>query len=629
MFGAPHNRMEYSSTTPGGAHHHNTNSNSNTNTTTTFSVATLHAAADDLVRQYQRWRALSTTMDVDDNNNQTSSQPTTPSPIDTSFRHCICTLLKLIQNVLKYTDPNHTMYHKVRRIPLYNPTIQQHVVHFPHTTSSTPTTSASIPPGVAFLYASGFTNYNVSSSTSSVSTTAMTPPVTIGNAYEIENTLVLWPMNEDKNHLQKAQQLLTSIAIYELHISPHELPGASTTTTSTTTKTNAATTSSSTTTTNTSTFPGGFNPYQGYRMDLTGQTNTSGSSTTATTNTSTSKIDWELQQLQQAQQQLLARASATTTTTTSRTHEWTMTIPNTQNTTFRVEANDLHRSSTDGALLAQRMQQQTMVQRQREQGGLATKAMRELERLKQAKIYTEVSLSIQVTMMRNKTATGTSSSSSTGSNAIVVQFHGKFLPHDTIDAVMTALRNDCFVPLLTTSMSTADDTTTTNNNNIDFELYSTPPMITYHDTKRSHTLQQEQLVPASKLFLRWIVPTVSVVPNTKRNAKTTTTVKTTTTAASNPIYMAVLQPKWLSMIESHWNGSGSSPIEPTTTSTTMAFPKAIPIVSALPTTTAAAAKAEADHDDAQHPHKKPASSATNKPKLTKEELLLRRMMGGK
>ena len=174
---------------------------------------------------------------------------------------------------------------------------------------------------------------------------------------------------------------------------------------------------------------------------------------------------------------------------------------------------------------------------------------------------------------------------------------------------------------------TTTTTTTNYNNNIDFELYSTPPMITYHDTKRSHTLQQEQLVPASKLFLRWIVPTNAVVPNTKRNAKTTTTVKTTTTAASNPIYTAVLQPKWLSMIESHMSSSGRSHIEPTTTSTTMAFPKAIPIASALPTTTAA--KTEADHDDGNHPHPKPASSATNTPKLTKEELLLRRMMGGK
>jgi hypothetical protein len=616
------------STSRSDRNHPQNNNNINNN----ISTAKLREAADELVRQYHYYylrpppQEPPTSMETDRNNETTT--------INLAFRQLLFTLLKLVQNVLKHSHPNqnHTMYTKVRRIPLYNPTIQQHVVQFPPRSSLPSSTTMIPPPGVAFLYACGFTKYSNSSNTNTSSSNSNShhDPIistTIGNAYEVENTLVLLPFQEDANHLRKAQQLLMDIAIYELHIPRHEIPITTTMTTTTTTMNTGtnehphSSSSSSTPPPPQSTFPGGFNPYQGYRIDITGINNS-----TATTTTGTSKIDLELQQLQHAKQTLLLQQQQVDAPKRS---EWTMTILQPSPTTSSNNNNNhmeiTHTSTTsttatpsDGSLLAQRMQQQSVARMKRENGGLTTKAMRDLETLQQSKLYTHVALSIHVTMQYGHNDTSRSSENN-NSNTLIVQFHGTFLPNDTIDTVMTALRNDCLVlPLLQSSSSSSDTTTT--NNHIDFELYSTPPMITYNHTKRYNTLQQEQLVPASKLFLRWIVPSSPNRPPNKSSKMTSRT--TTSTATTNPIHTEILQPKWLSMIESHLNKSSSSHSADATTAV-VAFPKAIPIRSALPTT---AALKDDEDPTATHP-KKPTTTTTKK--LSKEELLLRRMMGGK
>ena len=375
-----------------------------------------------------------------------------------------------------------------------------------------------------------------------------------------------------------------------------------------------------------------------------------------------SPIDRQLQQYQQAQEQLVRQhqqppVDTTTTTTTTGSsststlqqnhHAWTMTIvqPSVSNsiiaatttkTTDRDQSTSTTSTSGDGSLLAQHIQQQTMARMKRENAGLTTKAMRDLEQFQQSKLYTHVSLSIHVVTIPpppqgnnnhpSTTTTTTSTNRSSGNNnnnnsdTIIVQFHGKFSPNDTIDTVMTALRQDCFL------MDTTTTTTNNNNNsNIDFELYSTPPMVIYNSTKRYHTLQQEQLVPASKLFLRWIVPVpVVVVPSTsRRRHQQSSKITKASTPAPNPMYTSILQPKWLSIIESHdWNGTTTTTTTTTTNAIMASFPKSIPIRTALPSVVQ-------QDGTITRPTKKPTPSNGTTQTLTKEELLLRRMMGGK
>ena len=65
-----------------------------------------------------------------------------------------------------------------------------------------------------------------------------------------------------------------------------------------------------------------------------------------------------------------------------------------------------------------------------------------------------------------------------------------FLPIDTIATVKESIKNDCFI----------NSTTTVNT---DFDLYIKPPRRLLQSTK---TLQDEDLVPAAKIFISWKKP---------------------------------------------------------------------------------------------------------------------------
>ena len=411
------------------------------------------------------------------------------------------------------------------------------------------------------------------------------------------------PSNESPTHLSKAVQLLTAICVYELHLPISELPsgsGSSMATTTATTQNHSSVPSP---------FPGGFNPYQGYRVDLTGQNSPNNQNRNITTTGSTSKIDLELQQLQKAQLKLQQQQKVIQ-------HDWTMTIvaplsgSTNSTTTMKETVSNITTTAptvSDGTLLAQRVQQQAMERKQRENSGFTTRAMRDLETLKQSKIYTHVSISIHVTMQYDspikKMANETLHTTENNNSILIVQFHGKFLPSDTIETVMTALRNDCFHD---------------SDNKTHFELYSTPPMVTYHDTTR--TLQQEQLVPASKLFLRWTsaAPAPATTLQRTTSSKKSKAVTTKVVTASNPAAKAILQPKWLSIImESNHHGMVDDAHPAPNTAT---FPQSIPIRSALPSEQVPPAATSTTTTLKSIPPTK---------KLTREELLLKRMMGGK
>jgi hypothetical protein len=286
----------------------------------------------------------------------------------------------------------------------------------------------------------------------------------------------------------------------------------------------------------------------------------------------------------------LFTTNTNTNTTGTNSTASTTTNDNTNNTS----------NSNDSALLASHLQKQTLERQKRENSGFTTKAMRDIEKLKQTRIYTHVQLSIHITLLSSSSVTTTPITSKnksnknddTTNNSTIVQFIGKFLPRDMIQTVLDAICNDCFIP--------------SNNNykNEDgtycFELYSTPPMTKYTNLHR--TLTEEQLVPASKLFLRW----------TNNNNNNTKNMNINTPSIS------ILQPHWLSLIHDHKNNHHYQQQQ-------QSFPKSIPIISAATTTTTV----ENEDDDTNKKKKATTTAVQPIKKISKEDALLKRMMGRK
>ena len=116
---------------------------------------------------------------------------------------------------------------------------------------------------------------------------------------------------------------------------------------------------------------------------------------------------------------------------------------------------------SDGALLAQRMKRLEQERKEREEGGFTTKAMRDLQKMKNAKVYSHAKLRIQFP------------------DASAIE--AKFLPKETVETVKQVVQ-ECLI----TSYK--------------FDLYVAPPR---RQLDVSQTLQQEGLVPAAKCFVSW------------------------------------------------------------------------------------------------------------------------------
>ena len=123
---------------------------------------------------------------------------------------------------------------------------------------------------------------------------------------------------------------------------------------------------------------------------------------------------------------------------------------------------------SDGSLLAARMKRLEEERRKREEGGFTTKAMRDLESMKKAKVYTHATLRVGF--------------------ADGCWITAKFLPSETVEAVKTVLREECF----------REDVAGT----LDFDLYVAPPRRKLDGSKR---LDAEGLVPAARVHVSWKV----------------------------------------------------------------------------------------------------------------------------
>jgi len=119
----------------------------------------------------------------------------------------------------------------------------------------------------------------------------------------------------------------------------------------------------------------------------------------------------------------------------------------------------------DSSLIAARMKRLEEERKKREEGGFTTKAMRDLERMKKAKVYSHAQIRINF-------SDGT-------------HLHAKFLPREKVAAIRSVIESS-FEPSIAQSL--------------DFDLYVAPPRRLLVDTK---TLEEEELVPASKIHVSW------------------------------------------------------------------------------------------------------------------------------
>jgi hypothetical protein len=119
----------------------------------------------------------------------------------------------------------------------------------------------------------------------------------------------------------------------------------------------------------------------------------------------------------------------------------------------------------DSSLIAARMKRMEEERKKREEGGFTTKAMRDLERMKKAKVYSHAQIRINF-------SDGT-------------HLHAKFLPREKVSAIRSVIESS-FQPSIAQQL--------------DFDLYVAPPRRLLSDAK---TLNDEELVPASKIHVSW------------------------------------------------------------------------------------------------------------------------------
>mmetsp|Transcript_28327 Transcript_28327/g.59996 ORF Transcript_28327/g.59996 Transcript_28327/m.59996 type:complete len:659 (+) Transcript_28327:119-2095(+) len=120
---------------------------------------------------------------------------------------------------------------------------------------------------------------------------------------------------------------------------------------------------------------------------------------------------------------------------------------------------------TDSSLVAARMRRMEEERKKREEGGFTTKAMRDLERMKKAKVYSHAQIRVNF-------PEGT-------------HLHAKFLPREKVSSIRTIIQS-AFQPSLAQTLR--------------FDLYVAPPRRLLKD---GNTLEEEGLVPAAKIHVSW------------------------------------------------------------------------------------------------------------------------------
>lgn len=276
-----------------------------------------------------------------------------------------------------------------------------------------------------------------------------------------EEKLVLKPEMEDQAHLIRARRLLTTRATRDLGIKHDELPTfkpppppvqvASAAGSGGGGGASASNESNS------------FDPYSGHRVDI--------ASAAAGTNLGpdgnyVSRTETQLKKLEKKQQSLEKKMQSNIID-----RDWKVYQPN-QSVIVETQgkappSSSANKPQSDASLIKARLEKQAADKKKAEQ--FTTKAMRDLEKLQKQSVYTHTLLTIQF---------------SDGCKVL-----GKFQPKEKIAKVARDLRDDCLV-----------------DSGREFDLYIAPPRRVL-DLKAS--LQQEQLVPAAKIYVSWKAPAAS------------------------------------------------------------------------------------------------------------------------
>jgi hypothetical protein len=338
---------------------------------------------------------------------------------DADSKICVLTLLKICDNLLQ--QPHND---KVRSIRIGNPAFTNKVVE---------------KRGHHVLLAVGF-------------------EVTKNN--QQDELLLLKPEKEDPQQIVQARHTLAQVAVHQLQCPPDAIPTFQPPKPKVEIKqtTNAAGFTSTTTST-------GFNIYQGRRFD--GQSAAVGANLGPPEGWK-SKTEQELNRLQKQQaklQEKLQKAAGG--------RDWTVVLLPSSNTlvaTADAAAAHASNSKEESKLLAQHIQKQHASRQAAENRGFTTKAMRDLEALKKANVYSHTQLAIQFP------------------NALVVK--ANFLPQETVRVVMDELRQHVFAQEHAASLPP-------------FELYITPPRQLIEPNKKLHEIG---LVPAAKVYVSWKQP---------------------------------------------------------------------------------------------------------------------------
>jgi len=381
-----------------------------------------------------------TMMDASSSSNTDTLQPALNKILNNNFdqdsQTCVVTLIKIIDNVIQ--KPNNP---KVRSIRLANPAVAEKIVARGGGTSTAACVEGALwihavlnmPRSNLTCFLHSIVDYLLACGFVKQTTT----PELLSKS-DGEECLVLTEQEESTSHLVKARRLLMQTAIQDLGMQSDDLPRYK--------PPPAAVSVSSSTATTT-----GFNPYQPHRYNATGQPQQPAAyeSTTET----------RLRQLQSRQERLEAQLQGEALTD----RELVALRPNQQAAALVSVSNPTASGPSDGALLAQRMQRLEQERKEREEGGFTTKAMRDLQNIKKAKVYSHAKLRVQFP----------------DGSAI----EAKFLPKETVESVK-AVVNECF----------------TVSSSLEFDLYVAPPRRKLDVTQ---TLQQEGLVPAAKCFVSW------------------------------------------------------------------------------------------------------------------------------
>ena len=401
--------------------------------------------------------ASSTPMDIDVTTNASSiqQQPSTIQPtitrmlpeeawskvlqsnFDAASKDCLNTLLKIIDNLL--SRPNEP---KVRSIRCANAAFEKKV--------------GRCTGGLDFLYSMGFI--------------PKYPALGGGGAGGggIAETLEMTPENESRDMLLRARKVLVHSAVRDLNIDEDDLPSVPKSPESLPKSTFVAPSSAAAATSATSSNrqPSGFNIYKGHSYNI--QSAAMGAPDPYM-NTGVSNTERQLQQLQskrdrieremqsniQMDRGLVAYAAGDGPTGI---------ISSTSNTAAAAAGGGGgFEARGDSSLIAGRMKRLEEERKKREEGGFTTKAMRDLERMKKAKVYSHAQIRINF-------SDGT-------------HLHAKFLPREKVSAIRSVIHSSFQA-----------------GQSLDFDLYVAPPRRLLSDDK---TLEEEELVPASKIHVGW------------------------------------------------------------------------------------------------------------------------------